>query len=211
MSRNNTNDQYCSLITINLYNYKQENYLQYRRNNSLIMIFFALIEVGLIIYSVSVLKKINSFTQENEVRFWSLYIKKSTSQKNLKKIQAKILFTYAHDSLRNKIAYWTERCIIDFGFLGGSIWLFIVIGFNLDLKLSIPSLICFMLVIPNFMLLSNQLYHFWKNQPIWKERSIEEQPFLLPNTEDHKRLNKYWLQLFASLYLIMAVGTYFAF
>ncbi len=33
------------------------------------MIFFALIEVGLIIYSVSVLKKINSFTQENEVRF----------------------------------------------------------------------------------------------------------------------------------------------
>ena len=167
-----------------------------------------LIEVGLLIYLVRIQQKINQFTRPDEVPFLATFIKKRESKRDLKKVRKSILHPYVQSSFKVKITYWIEKILGTIGFLGGLLWFCIVIIFNLNTRLLWPTFAGFAISIIIIFLLQNQLYEFWKKQPIWKEKPIEEQPFLLPNETDNKTLNKYRLQSYSTLLLILTLVTY---
>ncbi|MBU7466145.1 hypothetical protein KGF66_16845, partial [Lactiplantibacillus pentosus] len=64
----------------------------------------------------------------------------------------------------------------------------------------------FIMAIPPAIALPQQLYDFWKQQPIWHEHPIEKQAFLLPNEQDHKDLVRYHLQSYSALFVMAIIG-----
>lgn len=172
------------------------------------LIVISLIILGLLSYFVRTQQKIAQFVRSNEILFFYIFIKKTKDPHDLKKIKKTILHTYAQSSSKTKVVYSIERLLCILGFLAGIIWFCIVIIFNLDKKLLLPTIVSLLIIIPIINFFPKQLYNFWKNQPIWNERPVNEQPFLLPTEEDSKKLDKYRLQSNSYLILILILVIY---
>lgn len=166
---------------------------------------FALI---LIVILIHLINDLNRFIKKDEVYFLGLFIKKQAQRKTQWKIKFTVLRDFANSSRRNKILFWLELSIFSLGFFGGILLLALIFLFLLG-----PfwwKLWLLILTLPGFipLILTNQLYDFWKSQPIWQERPINEQPFLLPNAKDHKRLRNLLLQMIILEYFLLFLGIY---
>ncbi|WP_057707598.1 hypothetical protein [Lactiplantibacillus xiangfangensis] len=146
---------------------------------------------------------------KDETHFFGIYMKKSLDKKSQVKIRTKLIQDFANGSRRNKVLCLIELIIIIICYGGGIVLLLINLFFHLDriwLVICIGVLITFL---PFAILLQSQLYSFWKSQPIWKEQPVDKQQFLLPNQMDHKRIQRYWLQLTFILYILAFLVFYF--
>lgn len=173
--------------------------------------FLTLLIFVLIALAMYILLKIKRFARKNETEFFGIYIKKRPDKKIQIKIKSDIVKAFANSSHRNKILCWSELSIYYFCYYG-CIILFLLIRF-FDLK-RIWLAICLgvlIAILPIGLLLRVQLYSFWKSQPIWKEQSVEKQPFLLPNSKDYKLLMKYWFQVLFITYSFSFLGFYIIF
>lgn len=120
--------------------------------------------------------------------------------------QKKVLQTYRRSSLKNELLFWLEFTVARGCFYGSLMWLWYIVAFGNSIIQIRPAIIGFMIAIPPTIALPQQLYHFWKQQPIWHEQPIEKQAFLLPNEQDHKDLVRYHLQSYSALFVMAIIG-----
>ncbi|MGA3473220.1 hypothetical protein ACA578_17035, partial [Lactiplantibacillus plantarum] len=160
----------------------------------------------LLIFLGKIRKKIMDYTRSDELYFWGLFLKKSDSRQKMKQIKKKVLQTYRRSSLKNELLFWLEFTVAKCCFYGSLIWSFYVIAFGNSRTPFWPAIIGFIMAIPPAIALPQQLYDFWKQQPIWHEHPIEKQAFLLPNEQDHKDLVRYHLQSYSALFVMAIIG-----
>ncbi|WP_370926306.1 hypothetical protein [Lactiplantibacillus plantarum] len=165
-----------------------------------------LVEFVLLIFLGKIRKKIMDYTRSDELYFWGLFLKKSDSRQKMKQIKKKVLQTYRRSSLKNELLFWLEFTVAKCCFYGSLIWSFYVIAFGNSRTPFWPAIIGFIMAIPPAIALPQQLYDFWKQQPIWHEHPIEKQAFLLPNEQDHKDLVRYHLQSYSALFVMAIIG-----
>ena len=165
-----------------------------------------LVEFVLLIFLGKIRKKIMDYTRSDELYFWGLFLKKSDSRQKMKQIKKKVLQTYRRSSLKNELLFWLEFTVARGCFYGSLMWLWYIVAFGNSIIQIRPAIIGFMIAIPPTIALPQQLYHFWKQQPIWHEQPIEKQAFLLPNEQDHKALFKCHLQSYSLLLLSLVIG-----
>lgn len=177
------------------------------------MLFTVLFTFALILFVILIhlLNDLKRFTKKDEVYFFGLFIKKQAKRKTQWKIKFTALSEFANSSRRNRILCWLELSIFGIGYFGGILLFVISFIFLLGPIWWMFCLLTFTLPGPILLILTKQLYDFWKSQPIWQERPINEQPFLLPNVKDHKRLRNLWLQIMILLYLLLFLGIYYNF
>lgn len=165
-----------------------------------------LVEFVLLIFLGKIRKKIMDYTRSDELYFWGLFLKKSDSRQKMKQIKKKVLQTYRRSSLKNELLFWLEFTVAKCCFYGSLIWSFYVIAFGNSRTPFWPAIIGFIMAIPPAIALPQQLYDFWKQQPIWHEHPIEKQAFLLPNEQDHKDLVRYHLKSYSALFVMAIIG-----
>ena len=165
-----------------------------------------LVEFVLLIFLGKIRKKIMDYTRSDELYFWGLFLKKSDSRQKMKQIKKKVLQTYRRSSLKNELLFWLEFTVAKCCFYGSLIWSFYVIAFGNSRTPFWPAIIGFIMAIPPAIALPQQLYDFWRQQPIWHEHPIEKQAFLLPNEQDHKDLVRYHLKSYSALFVMAIIG-----
>lgn len=165
-----------------------------------------LVEFILLTYVIKIQKRIMNYTRSDELYFWGLFLRKNDSRRKMRQLKKKVLQTYRRSSLKNELLFWLEFTVAKGCFYGSLIWSFYVIAFGNSRTPFWPAIIGFIMAIPPAIALPQQLYDFWRQQPIWHEHPIEKQAFLLPNEQDHKDLVRYHLKSYSALFVMAIIG-----
>ena len=165
-----------------------------------------LVEFILLTYVIKIQKRIMNYTRSDELYFWGLFLRKNDSRRKIRQLKKKVLQTYRRSSLKNELLFWLEFTVAKCCFYGSLIWSFYVIAFGYSRTPFWPAIIGFIMAIPPAIALPQQLYDFWRQQPIWHEHPIEKQAFLLPNEQDHKDLVRYHLKSYSALFVMAIIG-----